>query len=216
VCGVQLTRLNTTSSPFALTYIALVVCSINTMAPLDPAVVHKSNVAPLATFAGQALLIAGLTAHILYTIRRAATTLPAASSTRAQQQSRRRNVAIFSTLAALSILSVTTFSIAWRVLSYFEWAERSNHNAPGAFWNGWFGTGQAGVDRWALGDWWSDVDLTLEWDKAALESPEHFLYTCQHFVGLAAAAMFYGVEGKQLCDSQLDVRQRLTCHRSQA
>src|SRR5687767_13760729 len=106
------------------------------MAPLDPDVVAKSNILPLAQYAAQVLLVAGTTTRILFTIRGAARSLPPSAATRAQQSTRRQNAAVFSVLALLSIASVTTFAVAWRLLSYFEWAEKGNHEAPGTLWTG--------------------------------------------------------------------------------
>jgi hypothetical protein len=166
------------------------------MAPLDPDAVGRSNTLPLALFSGQVLLIAGLTGNILHTIYRAARSLPPATATRAQQSLRLRNTAIFSTLGLLSLASVTTFAVAWRVLSYFEWAQKGNHEAPGTLWAGWYGTGEEGVGRWRLGDWWNDVDRIEQSDAEVLAAPESFLYLYQHFCGVTAAAIFFGVEGE--------------------
>ncbi|KAF2466425.1 uncharacterized protein BDR25DRAFT_237538 [Lindgomyces ingoldianus] len=167
------------------------------MAPLDPDVTARTNTIPLATFSGQVLLVACLATNILLTIRRAARALPPPSSTRAQEPVRRRNVAVFSVLALLSLASVTTFAVAWRVLSYFDWAEKGNHETPGSLWTGWYGTGDEGVSRWRLGDWVRDIDLAREADGLAVNSPEGFLYTSQQFVGLVAASIFMGVEGRK-------------------
>jgi hypothetical protein len=91
---------------------------------------------------------------------------------------------------------VTTFAVAWRALSYFEWAEKgSHHSHPGSIWQGWYGTGDEGVGSWRLGDWWSDVDRIEQSDAKVLASPEAFFYLYQHYVGLTAAAIFFGVEG---------------------
>lgn len=155
---------------------------------------------PLAILSAQALLVAVPTTYILQTIRRAARTLPPAAATRSQQSVRRRNVAIFSVLALVSLASVTTFGVAWRVLSYFEWAEKGNHETPGSLWTGWYGTGHEGIrgGRWRLGDWWTDVDLIEESEAKILAAPEAFLYLYQHFCGIAACAIFFGVEGKKI------------------
>jgi hypothetical protein len=94
-----------------------------------------------------------------------------------------------------SLGSAATFGVAWRVLSYFEWAEGVQHNAPGTLWTGWYGTGEEGVGKWRLGDWWSDVDIIEKSDAIILAAPEAFLYMYQHFCGITAAAIFFGVEG---------------------
>ncbi|KAF2657657.1 hypothetical protein K491DRAFT_594607 [Lophiostoma macrostomum CBS 122681] len=167
------------------------------MAPLDPNAVSKSNALPVAILATQAATVAALTVYLGRNIRRAARALPPTTGTRAQEPVRRRNVAIFSALAFLSLASVTTFSVAWRVLSYFEWAEKDIHEAPGSLWTGWYGTGDEGVGRWRLGDWWSDTDLATDTDIVAVASPEGLLYTGQHLVGLATSAMFMGIEGRR-------------------
>jgi hypothetical protein len=166
------------------------------MAPLDPNATGRSNVVPLAILSSQVALVTGLTTHILLTIRRAARSLPPTVETRVQEPLRRRNVAVFFTLSLLSLATVTTFAVAWRVLSYFEWAEKGLHEAPGTIWTGWYGTGDEGVGRWRLGDWWSDVNLIEQSEAQAMAAPEAFLYLYQHFCGLAAAAMFFGIEGK--------------------
>ncbi|KAF2183772.1 hypothetical protein K469DRAFT_689896 [Zopfia rhizophila CBS 207.26] len=165
------------------------------MAPLDPNATARSNTIPLLTFSGQVLAIAGLTTHVLLTIRRAARALPPSTSTRAQNPVRRRHVAVFAILSLLSLASVTTFSVAWRVLSYFEWAEKGNHETPGSLWSGWYGTGDEGVGRWRLGDWTRDIDLVQEADAVAISTPEGFLWASQYVIGLVASAIFIGVEG---------------------
>ena len=165
------------------------------MAPLDPAATSRPNTLPIAIFGAHALVVAGLTAHIFFAVRRAARSLPPPSSTRSQEPVRRRHVAMFAFLALASLASVTTFAVVWRVVSYFNWAEKSNDQTPGSIWNGWYGTGDEGVGRWRLGDWISDIDLLREVDLVAVGTPEGFLYTSQHFVALATAAIFIGVEG---------------------
>ncbi|KAF2010924.1 hypothetical protein BU24DRAFT_48652 [Aaosphaeria arxii CBS 175.79] len=167
------------------------------MAPLDPSATSRSNAYPLGVFSSQALVVAGLSAYLVRTIRRAARSLPPPTSTRAQQPLRDRHAALFAGLAFFSIAAVSTFSAAWRILSYFDWAEQRNHEAPGSLWTGWYGTGEEGVGRWRLGDWFSDVDLIAESDALSVGSTEGFLYTSQHAVGLAAAAIFFGVEGRR-------------------
>jgi hypothetical protein len=47
-----------------------------------------------------------------------------------------------------------------------------------------------------LGDWIKDIDLQKESDIVAVSTAEGFLYTTQHFIGLMAASIFFGVEGK--------------------
>lgn len=134
--------------------------------------------------------------HVLWTVYRAACAIPPASSTRSQARTRRRHVAVFSILALLSLVSVTTFSVAWRVLSYVEWAEKGNRRTPGSLWTGWYGTREEGIGSWHLGDWTSDVNLLAESDAISLTNPQGFLYTSQRCVGLISSAVFIGVEGK--------------------
>ncbi|KAF2735660.1 hypothetical protein EJ04DRAFT_464414 [Polyplosphaeria fusca] len=165
------------------------------MAPIEPEARDRSNAIPLALFSGQIVLVALLTSHALFTVYRAARTLPPPTSTRNQQPVRRRHVAIFSVLGLLSLASVTTFSVLWRFASYLDWAEKGNHETPGSLWTGSYGTGDEGVGKWRLGDWASDIDLLRELDGRAVTTPEGFLYASQHFAGLAVAAIFYGVEG---------------------
>lgn len=177
------------------------------MAPLDPDVAGRSNALPLAVFSSQILAVASLSVHILRTIYRSAKALPPSTATRAQQSTRRRNAAIFFGLSAFALASVTTFAVAWRVLSYFEWADDKSdaREAPGSLWTGWYGTGDKGVGSWRLGDWWSDVDNISKADAVVLAAPESFFYLYEHFTGITAAAIFFGVEGKLiflwfLCD----------------
>ncbi|KAF2874091.1 hypothetical protein BDV95DRAFT_675511 [Massariosphaeria phaeospora] len=165
------------------------------MAPLEPDATARNNTLPLALFSGQILLVAGLTTHVLTTARRAASSLPPSAATRSQQPARRRHATVFSVLALLSLLSVTTFAVMWRVVSYLDWAEKGNHETPGNLWAGWYGTGDEGVGRWRLGDWTSDVDLVRDTEALAVQRREGFVYTIQHFVGLLASAMFIGIEG---------------------
>jgi hypothetical protein len=166
------------------------------MAPVEPDAMGRSNVVPLAIFSSQILLVAGLTGNILKTIYNAYRSLPPATATRAQQSVRLRNATLFSTLGVLSLVSVSTFAVAWRLLSYFEWAQKGNHESPNSLWSGWYGTGDEGVGRWRLGDWWSDIDRIEQSDAEVLAAPESFLYLYQHFCGVTAAAIFFGVEGE--------------------
>ena len=165
------------------------------MAPVEPEARSQSNALPIALFAGPTLLVVAVSAHVLYIARRAARALPPSTTTRSQQPLRRRHAAIFSVLAFLSLASVTTFAVVWRALSYLEWAEKGNHETPGSLWTGWYGTGEEGVGRWRLGDWLSDVHLGQEADTVAVLNPQGFIYTSQHWLGLAASSMFMGIEG---------------------
>lgn len=166
------------------------------MAPVEPDVLARSNVLPVSLFAGQVLLVLGLTTKVLITTRRAAQALAPTTTTRVQQTFRRRHALLFSTLAFLSLTSVTAFAVIWRASSYLEWAANGNHESPGSLWTGWYGTGDEGVGKWRLGDWLSDKNLIVESDAVAVARPEAFLYTSEHFVGLLAASMFMGVEGE--------------------
>lgn len=168
------------------------------MAPVDSDVAVRNNTFPVALFAGQALLVTGLSAHVLLTARRAAKSLPPSTRTRSQNPLRRRNAIVFSILAFLSLASVTTFAVIWRAISYIQWADQGNHETPGSLWTGWYGTGEEGVGRWHLGDWVKDINLIHELDTVAVLKPEGFLYTSQHFVGLIASAIFMGVEGTSI------------------
>ncbi|KAF2277216.1 uncharacterized protein EI97DRAFT_432814 [Westerdykella ornata] len=169
------------------------------MAPLDPDVTGHSNALPLAVFSSQILAVAGLSTHILLSIYRTAKFLPPSAATRAQQSTRRRHAALFFSLGAVALASVTTFAIAWRILSYFEWADHKGdaREVPGSLWTGWYGTGEKGVGRWRLGDWWSDVDDISKADAVVLAAPESFFYLYEHFTGVTAAAIFFGVEGRR-------------------
>lgn len=166
------------------------------MAPLDPDAVGRSNWLPLTVLGSHVGAVALLTGHIAKTIYRAARTVPPSNETRAQHSIRRRNAAIFSVLALLSLSAVTTFAVVWRMLDYFEWADRGNHASADGIWTGWYGTGDEGVGRWRLGDWWADVNYIDDSYAEVLASPEAFLYLYQHFTGIAAAAIFFGVEGR--------------------
>jgi hypothetical protein len=165
------------------------------MAPVETNAASRSNNLPILIFGGQTLLVAGLTAHVLLTTRRAAKLLPPSTRTRSQNDARRRHARIFSAIALLSLASVTTFSVVWRVMSYVQWAELGEHKTPGSLWQGWYGTGDDGVGNWRLGDWIKDVSLARESDAVAVVKPEGFYYTAQHFSGLLASSIFIGVEG---------------------
>jgi len=169
------------------------------MAPLDPNSTAQSNLKPIGLFAGQVLLVVGLTTKVLLSTRRAARSLAPSTVTRGQEPVRRRQAIAFSILAFLSLASVTTFAVLWRVASYLEWAEIGNHKIPGGLWTGGYGTGDEGVGHWRLGDWLSDKNLVQESDTIAVSQAETFLYTSQHFVGLLTNAMFMGAEGMRHC-----------------
>ncbi|KAJ4987121.1 hypothetical protein SVAN01_07409 [Stagonosporopsis vannaccii] len=165
------------------------------MAPVETDAASRTNNTPVLLFGGQALLVAGLTAHVLLTTRRAANALPPSNRTRTQNDVRRRHARVFSAIALLSLASVTAFAVVWRVMSYVRWAELGEHTTPGSLWQGWYGTGDDGVGNWRLGDWIKDIDLLHESDAVAILKPEGFYYTAQHFMGLLASAIFIGVEG---------------------
>lgn len=165
-----------------------------TMAPVEGAAAARNNVFAYAPFGGHIALVVGLTAHVLLVARRAAKSLPPTTSTRSQQPLRRRHAIIFSSLAALSLASVTTFAFIWRAISYVDWAHSGASNAPNSLHSGPYGTDTD--SHWYLGDWVYDIDLQKESDKIAVTTPEGFLYTSQHFVGLLAASIFFGIEGR--------------------
>jgi hypothetical protein len=166
-----------------------------TMAPVEGAAAHTNNIVAYAPFGFHILLTVGLTAHILLVARRAAKSLPPTTSTRSQQPLRRRYAIIFSSLAALSLASVTTFAFIWRAISYVDWSHSGAANAPNSLHSGPYGTDTD--SHWYLGDWILDIDLQKESDKIAVTTAEGFLYTSQHFVGLLAASIFFGIEGKE-------------------
>ncbi|KAF1952168.1 hypothetical protein CC80DRAFT_479734 [Byssothecium circinans] len=165
------------------------------MAPLEPNATARSNVLPVSLFAGQVLLVVGLTAKVLVTARRAAKSLSPTTTTRTQALFRRRHAILFSLLALLSLASVTTFAVTWRALSYLNWADLRKYETPNSLWTGWYGTGEEGVGVWRMGDWLSDRNLVTDSDAVAVAQPEAFLYTTEHFVGLLASSIFMGVEG---------------------
>jgi hypothetical protein len=162
------------------------------MAPVEAGAHARNNIFAYAPFGSHVALVVGLTAHVLFVARRAAKSLPATTSTRSQQPLRRRYAIIFSALAALSLASVTTFAVIWRAISYVQWVHSGVGNAPNALHTGAYGTTDG---RWYLGDWVYDVDLQAQSDKIAIRTPEGFLYTSQHFVGLMASSIFFGIEG---------------------
>ncbi|UPX16694.1 uncharacterized protein EKO05_0007082 [Ascochyta rabiei] len=165
------------------------------MAPVETAAASRTNNLAVLLFGGQTLLVAGLSAHVLLTTRRAARALPPSTRTRSQNQARRRHARVFSAMALLSLASVTAFAVVWRAISYLQWAELGNHETPGSLWQGWYGTGDAGARTWHLADWLRDVDLVAESNAVAVLKPAGFYYTAQHFVALLASAVFIGVEG---------------------
>ncbi|KAH9870158.1 hypothetical protein J1614_007080 [Plenodomus biglobosus] len=162
------------------------------MAPVENA---KSNSLPVAIFGGQIVLVAALTANVLLQARRAANSLPPSTRTRSQNSTRRRNAIVFSLLAAVSLASVGSFAFIWRAISYVFWAENKHYDIPNSILSGWSATGTDA--RWHLGDWISDIDLVREFDSVGIMKPEGFVYTSQYFVGLLAAAIFMGAEGRR-------------------
>ncbi|KAH7066939.1 hypothetical protein BKA63DRAFT_131349 [Paraphoma chrysanthemicola] len=163
------------------------------MAPVEPEASARNNLFAYAPFTGHILLVIGLTVHVLRVARRASKSLPPSTTTRSQQPLRRNYAILFSVLAAFSLASVTTFAVFWRAISYVQWAESGAKNSPNGLWTGWYGTGEEG--HWYLGDWIKDIDLQKAADKVAISTPEGFLYTSQHFLGLLASSIFFGVEG---------------------
>ncbi|KAL5117977.1 hypothetical protein ACEQ8H_004122 [Pleosporales sp. CAS-2024a] len=162
------------------------------MAPVEPEAAARNNVFAYMPFGTHMALVLGLTAHVVLVARRAAKALPPATATRTQEPLRRRYAVIFSLIAALSLASVTTFAVIWRAISYKEWVHTETGSTPNVLYNGAHGTAGG---RWYLGDWIHDVDLQAESDAIAVRTPEGFLYTSQHFTGLLAASMFFGVQG---------------------
>jgi hypothetical protein len=165
------------------------------MAPVEGAAAARNNLFAYAPFGGHIALAVGLSAHVLLVARRAAKSLPPTSSTRFQRPLRRRYAVLFSTLAALSLASVTAFGVTWRAESYDRWLKDTGaSSSPNALYLGKYGT--SADDRWYFGDWILDIDLQKEWDAVAVSTPEGFIYTTQYFVGLMASSIFFGVEGE--------------------
>lgn len=163
------------------------------MAPVVSDVSARNNLFAYVPFGGHIALVIGLTAHVLLVARRAAKSLPPGTSTRAQEPLRRNYAILFSVIAALSLASVATFAVYWRAASYVRWIQSDAVKSPNALWNGWYGTGDEG--RYYFGDWVNDFNLKKEADSIAVKTPEGFLYTSQHFIGLMASSIFFGVEG---------------------
>jgi hypothetical protein len=165
------------------------------MAPVEGAAAARNNIFAYAPIGGHMALVVGLTVHVLLVARRAAKSLSPAASTRSQRPLRRRHAVLFSTLAALSLASVTAFAVTWRAESYDRWLkETGTASSPNAVYLGKYGT--SADDRWYFGDWMLDIDLQKEWDAVAVSTPEGFIYTTQYFVGLMATSIFFGVEGE--------------------
>lgn len=163
------------------------------MAPVEPDAAARNNLFAYAPFGTHIALVISLTGHVLYVARRAAKSLPPTTATRTQEPLRRNYAIFFSVLAALSLATVTAFAVLWRAISYVRWSESGVANSPNGIWNGPYGTGEEG--RWYLGDWIRDIDLRKESDRISIHHSEGFLYTSQHFMGLLASSIFFGVEG---------------------
>jgi hypothetical protein len=165
------------------------------MAPVETHTTARNNIFAYAPWSGHIALVIGLTAHVLLVTRRAAKSLPPTRSTRSQQSLRRNYVIFFSLLAALSLASVTTFAVLWRAISYAQWSETRGRGSFGGIFDGLYAKGNDA--RWYLGDWIQDPSLQKEVDNIAISTPEGFMYTSQHFIGLMASSVFFGVEGGQ-------------------
>ncbi|KAI8932822.1 hypothetical protein NX059_010305 [Plenodomus lindquistii] len=162
------------------------------MPPVENA---HSNSLPIIFF-GTQILVPVLAAGVaLDHVGRAATSLPPSSRTRAQNSTRRRHAVIFSLLATVSLATIAFFGFIWRVFSYVRWAEKKHYKIPNSSWEGWDTT--AAGPHWHLREWISDIDLVRELDSVGIDKPEGFLYTSQYFVGLLAAAIFMGAEGRR-------------------
>jgi hypothetical protein len=170
------------------------------MAPVEPSALSTTWTPPLILFATQLVLFGPLTFSVVRAIRHAAKSIPPSSSTRAQVPLRHRHALIFATLGVVSLASVTTFGLAWRVLSYLQWAENKNHDVPGSLWSGWYGTGDDGVGYWRLADWARDTGLDGGVDGLgfALGNAEEAAWSGQWYVGLIATTFFFTVEGKNI------------------
>ncbi|KAF2816545.1 uncharacterized protein BDZ99DRAFT_375830 [Mytilinidion resinicola] len=165
------------------------------MAPVEPDS-RTSNTLPIVIFSTQVALVASLSLVVLRTICRAARTLPPPSSTRAQQTSRKREVAVFATLAGLSLATITYCTVTWRIASYLSWVEEGKFEIPGSIWSGWYGTGEGSdAARWWLGSWLQDVGYLKEAEDLGLTVPSGVFWLDQEFLGLAVAGLFMGVEG---------------------
>jgi len=157
------------------------------MAPVANA---RNNLFAYAPFGSHIALVIGLTAHVLLVARRAAKALPPGTQTRAQEPLRRSYAILFSILAALSLASVTTFAVIWRADSYSSWLHRNHESITDS---NWYGADKEGTLY--AGSWYADVDLQDMSDKMAIHNAEGFMYTSQHFIGLLASSIFFGVEG---------------------
>jgi hypothetical protein len=163
----------------------------------------RGNLLPIVRFAGHSLIVAALSAHLVWTAHKAATHLPRSAYRRSQLTLLGRNATAFSVLAFLSLASVSAFAFRWRALSYMNWASLHDHKIPDTLWSGWSGPVNDAVGHWRLGDWLADVHLRREADAISILTPEGFLYTTQHFIGQLVTAIFVGVQGKCLSVSDI-------------
>jgi hypothetical protein len=162
------------------------------MAPVEPGALNN-NTTLLTTIALQSASQIVALAFIGGQIYRAHKDLPPSKHTRQQHRAHQHGVKVFAALAAVSLSLTVYFSLARRVLSYYQWAEHAGEHAPGTLWGGRY---EAGQDVWLLERWLADTDVWREGDEVLLSSSKAWWYAQQHLVAVMAFGAFLGIEGE--------------------
>ncbi|KZF24002.1 hypothetical protein L228DRAFT_266370 [Xylona heveae TC161] len=169
------------------------------MAPIEPDL-SNSNARPLAFLTAYGLVAAHVTVLVVRTLYRASRALPPSQATRSRQSHRRKHVAIFAALAALSLVVTGYYVFGAFLLSYRVWALQRGEVVPRHLW-GEAGVFFAGEEEKAvdlqLGRWWRETDLITEFWELTTETSRRFWWTQQAFLGAAAWGVFVAIEGQR-------------------
>lgn len=142
-------------------------------------------------------LIVALTSFLgYYGIYGAYRSLPPSQQTRLRASNRKKQLAGFAGLAALSFIVLWYHSLEYMLLSYRAWANEMDGPIPTRLRGrgGIFGDGSVGVD---LGRWLRDTNLVTESAEIIVERSKRYWWSQQLVLGGIPWSIFLGVEGKQ-------------------
>ena len=166
------------------------------MAPIDPDL-YNDNTRPLALLSSYAILatsLIGLIDHrVLYRSYKA---LPPSQATRQREPHRRKHIATFVALNALSFGLAIYYIGSILNVSYQVWAYERGDSVPSSVWGGDGVFTEDGSLTLQLGRWLKNTDVIQDAWEIAMSNSRRQWWTQQLFLGRSAWSLYVAIDGK--------------------